>query len=187
MHTWIKILLMVAITTITLFMLVRIIKGYTARREAVARIQTLPEAIFPSLYGGMVKLTEYDRSKPVVIKYFHPECDYCRYEAREIAANAPGFSKLQLVMVTPDDSLQRVKQFIVGHNLLEVDNIEILIDRNNQFRNVFGRAILPSAYIYGPGHTLVKQFMGEASPDAILYLIQNMEKKNTDNHFLNNH
>lgn len=168
MRTWIKIFLPVAIAAIALFMLARVIKGYTARREAVARIQTLPKAIFPSLYGGMVKLTDYDRTKPVVIKYFHPECDYCRYEAREIAANATEFSKLQLVMVTPDDSLQRVKQFIAGHNLLEVDNIEILIDRDNHFRNVFGRAILPSAYIYGPGHTLVKQFQGETKPGAIL-------------------
>jgi len=181
MRTWIKIFLPVAIAAIALFMLARVIKGYTARREAVARIQTLPKAIFPSLYGGMVKLTDYDRTKPVVIKYFHPECDYCRYEAREIAANATEFSKLQLVMVTPDDSLQRVKQFIAGHNLLEVDNIEILIDRDNHFRKVFGRAVLPSAYIYGTDRKLVKEFIGETRPDAILSLIQNIEIKNTDN------
>lgn len=170
------------LAAVALFLLNRVIKGYTSRREAAARIQTLPDVMFPSLYGGMVNLTGFDPSKPVVIKYFHPECDYCRYEAREIAASAPEFSKLQLVMVTADNSPERVKQFIADYNLLEVDNIEILTDSDNRFKGIFGRAVLPSAYIYGTDRKLVKEFIGETRPDAILSLIQNIEIKNTDNH-----
>ncbi len=185
MRKWLKIIIPAALAAFALLMMSRVIKGYTARREAFSRIQTLPGARFPSLKGDTVSLTDFDDTKPLVIKFFHPECEYCRYEAREMASHAAAFSQVQVVMITPDDSLQRVAHFIAEHNLLEIDNIEFLTDRNNQFRSVFGKAELPSVYIYGPDQKLCGQFQGETRPEAILEIISAILKVNGDTLFTN--
>jgi len=179
MRKWFKVILPAVMATFALLMVFRVINGYTARREAFSRIQTLPDARFPSLNGEMVGFTDFDFTKPMVIRYFHPECEYCRYEAREMASHASAFSQVQVVMITPDDSVQRVARFIAEHNLLEIDNIEFLTDRDNQFRSVFGKAVLPSVYIYGPDQKLYGQFQGETKPEAILDVIYAIMKVKT--------
>jgi peroxiredoxin len=185
MRKWLKVIIPAVLAAFALLMMFRVIKGYTARREAFSRIQTLPDARFASLNGDMVSLTDFDYTKPMVIKYFHPECEYCRYEAREMASQASAFSQVQVVMITPDDSVQRVSRFIAEHNLLEIDNIEFLTDRNNQFRSVFGKAVIPSVYIYGPDQKLYGQFQGETRPEAILDVIYAILKVNEDTLIIN--
>ncbi len=180
MRKGLKIIIPAILAAFTLLMVIRIIRGYTARREAFSRIQTLPDARFASLNGDMVGFTDFDNTKPMVIRYFHPGCEYCRYEAREMASHAAAFSQVQVVMITPDDSVQRVERFIAEYNLLEIDNIEFLTDRNNQFRSVFGKAVLPSVYIYGPDQKLCGQFQGETRPEAILEIISAILKVNGD-------
>jgi peroxiredoxin len=179
MRKWFKVILPAVLASFALLMVFRVINGYTARREAFTRIQTLPDARFSSLNGEMVGFTDFDFTKPMVIRYFHPECEYCRYEAREMASHASAFSQVQVVMITPDDSAQRVARFIAEHNLLEIDNIEFLTDRNNQFRSVFGKAVIPSVYIYGTDQTLYGQFQGETRPEAILDVIYAILKVKT--------
>ncbi len=185
MRKGLKIIIPAVLAAFALLMVFRVIKGYTARREAFSRMQTLPGAKFPSLKGDTVSLTDFDDTRPLVIRYFHPGCEYCRYEAREMASHAPAFSQVQVVMITPDDSLQRVARFIAEHNLLEIDNIEFLTDSHGQFRRVFGKAVLPSVYIYGPDQKLCGQFQGETRPEAILEIISAILKVNVDTSFIN--
>lgn len=170
MRTRIKVIIPVLMALVAL-LLMSVIRTYISQKEALVRVQSLPDAVFPSLYGGAVRLTSFDHQKPVVIKYFHPECAYCRFEAREMAARASDFSDTQILMITPDDSIKRVERFIAEHNLLEIDNIEFLTDRDNHFRSIFGKAVLPSVYIYGPDQKLAGHFQGETMPEAILEVI----------------
>jgi len=53
--------------------------------------QTLPNAKFVSLLSDSVMLADFDNNKTLVLVYFHPECEHCRYEAEEIGINAPEF------------------------------------------------------------------------------------------------
>lgn len=71
-------------------------------------------------------------------------------------------------MITSDDSLQRVKSFCETNKLWEVDNIEVLIDTENKFKTVFGKAVIPSVYIYGTDRKLKKHYLGETRIDLIL-------------------
>ena len=160
----------------TVFLSIKVIKGYIARRNAEIRIQSIPDVSFPSLYGDPVNLRSFDQSRPLVIKYFHPECDFCRYEASVMASSAAAFAWIQVVMITSDDSLRRVERFVNEYHLHEIDNIQFLVDRNSRFRETFGRAILPSVYIFGTDQKLAGQFLGETHPEIILNLLMKESK-----------
>lgn len=158
---------------LTGFMLQKVGKGYIERKDAETRIQTLPSVLFKSLSETPVNLHDFDQTTPLVIIYFHPECEHCRYEAQEIGQNAPAFHHFQLVMITPDDSLQRVEEFCSEYHLWELENLEILLDTENQFKKVFGNAVIPSVYIYATNRKLIKNFFGETKPEAIIHATKN--------------
>lgn len=150
------------------FLVFQIIQGLNEKKEAEERIQFLPPAKFVSLVGDSVNLQDFDHKKPMVIIFFHPECDYCHYEAKEIGQNPNAFNNCQLVMITADDSLQRIEQFCNEYNLWEIDNLEVLQDKENRFKKIFGKAVTPSVYIYDENQKLTKRFLGETKPEAII-------------------
>ncbi|QIA09590.1 peroxiredoxin family protein [Draconibacterium halophilum] len=132
------------------------------------QMQMLPKACFYSLLGDSICIDEFDSQKNLVMIYFHPECEHCQYEAQEIGQNAIAFSSCQLLMITSDDSIPRVEDFCNNYNLWELENFEILLDKQNHFKEVFGRAVIPSVYIYDKEQKLKKQFLGETKPEAII-------------------
>lgn len=172
MRKYLKIGLLVILPIILGYSTYWIIRGYKEKKATEERIQTLPKVDFFSLTGNLVNLHAYDEPKSLVIIYFHPKCEHCQYEAKEIGQNALAFSNCQLVMITADDSLQRIEKFCAEYNLWEVDNIEILLDKENQFKNTFGKALIPSVYIYDKERKLKKLYLGETKPEAIITLIQ---------------
>ncbi|MBN1986333.1 MAG: redoxin domain-containing protein [Prolixibacteraceae bacterium] len=173
MRRIVKYLIIVIIGFTVGFLIVHIINRYGEKKEAETRIQSLPCVSFNSISGIPVNLHEFDQTKPLIIIYFHPECEHCRYEAREIGQNAPAFHHFQLVMVAPDDSLQRVEKFCSETHLWELENLEILLDTENQFKKVFGNAVIPSVYIYATNRKLIKIFFGETKPQAIINATKN--------------
>ena len=172
MRQTLKFIIIALLLAVVGFLIYNVATGYKSRKEVEQRIQTLPDIAFKSITGASVNLHSFDKTKPLVIIYFHPECEHCHYEAKEIGQNATAFKNCQLVMVTADDSTKRVEQFCNTHNLWEVDNIEILFDRENLFKKTFGKAIIPSVYIYSKTRELKKQFLGETKPEAIIKEMQ---------------
>jgi hypothetical protein len=71
-------------------------------------------------------------------------------------------------LVTYDDSLKRLENFCSEYHLWEVDNLEVLLDHGNHFNKTFGKTVAPSVFIYGSDRKLIKQFLGETKPEAII-------------------
>lgn len=145
-------------------------KSYLFKKEIEEQVQTLQHCGFRSLTGEEVFLDEFDPAQPTVIIYFHPECEHCQYEAREIGFNADKFKGTNLLMVTPDDSIKRLEDFVLKNNLTELNNFDLLLDKNYAFKKYFGTAIIPSVFIY-KNHKLLKKYSGETKIDAILNVI----------------
>ena len=150
---------------------IKIVVGYKMKKEAEERILNLPDAIFKNTQGSLVSLLAFDHSKPVVIIYFHPDCEHCQYEAGEVARNASAFQNCQLIMVSATDSIPKVEKFTSDYHLREVDNIQLLVDGHGQFKKVFGKAILPSVYIYDKTRKLKRKFLGEVKIEAVIAAI----------------
>ncbi len=172
MRKTLKFIIIIMLFAVVGFLIYNVATGYKNKKEAEQRIQTLPDIAFKSITGVSVNLHDFDETKPLIIVYFHPECEHCHYEAKEIGNNATAFKNCQLIMVTADDSTKRVEKFCNTHNLWEVDNIEVLFDRENLFKKTFGKAIIPSVYIYDKNQKLKKQFLGETKPEAIIKEMQ---------------
>jgi len=147
--------------------------GYKKKKDAGARIQNLPDATFKNTLGNPVNLQDFDHSKPIVIIYFHPDCEHCQYEAGEVARNASAFQNSQLIMVSATDSIPEIEKFASDYHLHEIDNIQILVDGHGQFKKVFGKAVLPSVYIYSNDRKLKKRFPGEVKIEAVLMELNN--------------
>lgn len=150
------------------YLLIRISGDYNDKKEAEKRVQTLPEAQFISLTGDSVNLHDFNPEIPMIIIYFRPDCDYCRYEAREIGQNAAAFQNCLMIMITSDDSVKRVENFCIDNHLCEITNFEVLFDSGSQFEKIFGQTKVPAIFIYGSGRELKKQFFGETKPEALL-------------------
>ncbi len=150
------------------YLIYNVTAGYKKSKIAEQKAQTLPNVQFTSLEGVLVNLQSYDKTIPLIIIYFHPECEHCQYEAGEIGQNAAAFKNCQLVMVTADDSLKRINQFCNNYHLWEVDNLEVLQDKKYLFKKTFGKAVVPSVYIYNSERKLKKKFLGETKPEAII-------------------
>ena len=160
---------------VSCWLVTRTYQLYQAKKETENHIQTLQHGCFESLNGGQICIDEFDPRKPTVIIYFHPECEHCQYEASEIGKNPERFGKVNTIMVTPDDSIKRVEVFAIKYRLWEVDNLTILLDRKNQFKNQFGASIIPSVFIYGSDKKLLKMYKGEVQMKVIVQIIEGNE------------
>ena len=175
MRKFIRILLLFFFSIIIVYLSYCIYKKFNERKAAEIRIQTLPDAQFYSLEGDSVNIQSFDKNRPLVIIYFHPNCEYCQYEAKEIGQNANLLSKLQLIMITSKDSKLAVENFCNKYHLWEVDNIEILIDKENNFEKTFSKVIIPSIYIYDENQKLKSRFLGETKLETITNEIINLK------------
>jgi len=144
---------------------------YQSKKLAETRIQTIQHCCLESLEGKPVCIDEFDPQLPTVIIYFHPECEHCQYEAKEIGIHASEFANTNLLMATPDRSIQRIKDFATQNHLWVIDNFNLLLDKTDAFNRHFGTATIPSVFIY-KNKKLVKKYIGETKIEAILKIIE---------------
>lgn len=148
---------------------------YREKKDAEEKVQTLQHCCFESQQGGPTCLDGFNPNQPTVIIYFNPECEHCQYEATEIGRQPDRFAKANMILITPDDSTQRIEAFADKYKLWQVDNLVILYDRKSQFRKYFGTSVFPSVFIYGKDKRLKKQFIGEVKMEAVLKIIDGNE------------
>ena len=168
MKKLLKYLIIILLLVVGLWLGTSTYQRYHSKKESEQRVQTLQHTCFSSLSGEQVCLDEFDSKKPTVIIYFSPECEHCQYEAAEIGQQAEQFAKANTILVTPELSVEKVKAFARAYHLDQVDNLAILLDRNNQFRNHFSMAVFPSVFIYGIDKKLIKMYKGETKIEAII-------------------
>lgn len=173
MRQYIKYFLLTKFLIIIGLLVFIILKSYNEKTKLQIQIQTIPKIEFFSLNQQVIKIEDFSSEMPLILIYFHPECDHCHYEAQEIGQNATAFENCQMIMITSDDSIPRVEDFFNKHHLWELENIDVLLDKNNTFKKTFGKAIIPSVYIYDKERRLKKQFLGETKPEAIINVINN--------------
>ena len=173
MKKLLKYLVGIVLLTVASFLVLHTYQSYKTKKESGAKIQTLQHFSFESVNGDQIWIDGFNPEQPTVIVYFHPECEHCQYEASEIGKQAERFGKVNMIMVTPDDSTKRVEDFAIKYRLWEVDNLAILLDRKNQFKNQFGASVIPSVFIYSSNKKLLKMYKGETKIDAIINSIDN--------------
>lgn len=155
------------------------IQKQTIKQQVEKTIQELPDFSFYTLsedtltYGNSAK-------KSTLIIYFHPECEHCQYEAKQLLLHKEQFSATQIMMVSPAP-LADIQQFKSDYQLNDIEPLQVLWDKDRKFEAYFGVATFPTVLIYNTENKLQKKYKGEVKIEAILKHIEKEESKKVTN------
>ncbi|HUW93121.1 MAG TPA: TlpA disulfide reductase family protein [Bacteroidales bacterium] len=134
--------------------------------ETAERVRTLPDFTFPTVEGGLFSSTEITKG-PLLITYFHPECEHCQYEISSLFESDLLDGNLKVVLVSYA-CRTRIKEFMQQFNTERDTLLWVLSDTSLAFREIFGTEIIPSNFIYDKNLELVKVLKGEIRTETIL-------------------
>lgn len=174
MKTILKYIFSALLLATGIFLTLHIFKSHQTKKEIDCRIQSLQHCCFESLSGGQMCIDEFNPDQPTIIMYFHPECEHCQYESGEIGRQKEQFEKVNMILITPDNSVKRVEAFARRYHLWEIDNLTILLDQNNRFKSHFGTQVVPTLIIYGLDKKLLVMFKGEVQMKAVIKAVKTL-------------
>ncbi|HOW41810.1 MAG TPA: redoxin domain-containing protein [Bacteroidales bacterium] len=141
-----------------------IVKVEKAKNSA-EKVKTLPSFNLVTLEGNIFNSNEVEKG-PLLIVYFHPECEHCQYEISSLFENDLQSKAVKVLFVSnarPDSIRRFMKPFDINS-----ENIHILTDTSAVFTEMFGIHVVPVIILYDENLKLVKYFKGEVRTDAIL-------------------
>ncbi|MDF1550099.1 MAG: redoxin domain-containing protein [Bacteroidales bacterium] len=134
----------------------------------IENIQVLPLFSFNELNSSEI-FTDSDiaQNKPLLIIYFHPECEFCSEQANEISQKIQEFNPYQILYIS-NARASAIDSFVNNYGLAGKVNIIFLQDKDLIFNDIFGRSGVPVSFVYNKNKELVKQFKGEAKIEELL-------------------
>lgn len=128
-------------------------------------IQSIPNLVFYDLNGDTISFNR-NNPKAKVIVYFHPNCEHCQYETKELIKNEEKFTNTEILMISPAP-IGELKEFIQFYKINQSNTIRILWDKDQEFEEKFGPCIYPTVFIY-KYNQLQKKYVGEVKIETIL-------------------
>lgn len=161
---------------LTLGLLIFLIGGTMIRKvkaeEAADKIRSLPDLVMKDIMGNFFK-TDQITSGPLLITFFHPECDHCRYEISSLVSGDLLDSQLTILLVSYAESAE-IQVFMQHIGIMDASIMHILLDTDFKMSDLYGANVMPSNFIYDKELRLVKVFKGATQPETILkYLNEN--------------
>lgn len=98
---------------------------------------------------------------------FNTDCEHCQYEATEISKNNEQFKNAQILFISYEE-IKTIKTFAEKYKLNNISNIHVLKTSTDALFKTFGSLSIPSIYIYDKNDKLLKNYKGEAKPEAII-------------------
>jgi hypothetical protein len=151
------------------YLIINIINRVKTENQIKVNYYKLPTFSFYTLNNTLFKSVTI-KEGPILIIYFHPECEHCQYELSEIVKSQLVHTNLWILLVTPAE-INSVLKFKKEINLIDSDKLITLIDEKGEFQGLFGRTIIPTSIIYDKDLRLVKIFNGEVRPETIQKMI----------------
>jgi len=133
--------------------------------QAADRIEILPGFTLPTMNGELFNSGNIT-SGPILITYFHPECEHCQYEISSILSSKLPEEDLNIILISNADPNQ-VELFVRQFDFKNDPRLWILYDSSQVFSRIFGTEIIPSNYIYDSDRHLVKIVKGEITVETI--------------------
>lgn len=162
--------LIIASISIVLIMLVGgIVAKVIKANDSAERIKTLPSFTLESLDGNIFSSDDLEKG-PLLIVYFHPECEYCQYEISTLISNDIQSRGIKILLVS-NARPEAIRKFMEPFDI-NSENFNILSDTSVVFSEMFGIHTVPVNILYDVNLKLVKYFKGEVKTETILnYLV----------------
>ncbi len=151
------------------------------KKQIESAIQRLPVLSFYTL--NQTDFTyKNSKDKSTLIIYFHPDCEHCQYEVKQLFLNKEQFHKTQILLISPA-SLTAIKQFNTDYQLDKIEPLKLLWDKDGKFDTYFGISTFPTVLIYDSNNKLRKRYKGEVKIEAILKHLSIEKVENLTNQF----
>lgn len=132
-------------------------------------IQSLPDFTFFTLDGKPFKSSDI-KAGPVLIAYYHPECEHCQYEINGLFNKLEKINETKILLISFAER-DSINAFFRDRMSQMNENIILLIDDSLSFKTYFSTSVVPSTFIYDKELKLKKMYKGEVKPDAIIDLL----------------
>lgn len=159
-------ILLVLVGGFVIFLIAGIMTKKAKAEQAAEKISTLPAVVMRDMSGNYFN-TDQVSSGPLLITFFHPECEHCKYEVSSLVSTDVISSQLTILLVTYSDSTE-VQIFMREIGNVDALNMHILLDHDFRMSDLFGADVLPSNFIYNKELELVKVLKGTTRPETIL-------------------
>jgi thiol-disulfide isomerase/thioredoxin len=159
----------IIISTAVIIFLFLIWGVYSKKIGAAAdaeKIRVFPDFTLPDVNGEAFNSRQVTAG-PVLITYFHPECEHCQDEISSILHSELLGENLKILFISYADRDQ-IDLFFRQFDLNVASSIRILYDTSFVFKDIFGTEIIPANYIYDKDLQLVKTMKGKASMATII-------------------
>jgi Thiol-disulfide isomerase and thioredoxins len=158
------------IAVVFLFLIVASVILIKKKHDFKKTIVDMPEfCILQSVDSVLFCSTQLEKNKPVVLMYFHPECEICHNEARQLQQKQERIENIQWILVSyaERDSLN---QFASTYQLNAIPYLTMLMDLQFELHDFLQVKGVPSCYIYDGHHKLVKVLQGAVKLENIILL-----------------
>jgi thiol-disulfide isomerase/thioredoxin len=171
MKKTLMLVIVIIITGLITFLIIGIIAKTNKGKIAKEMIKTLPVFSLKTL-NDTVFWSDQIKEGPVLVLFFHPECEHCQYEIKTLFKNRHETPGIRVLLISNAEK-EAIRNFLKENNLLDYPGLSTLIDESFSFRDYFGTELVPATFIYDKKLKLVRYFQGEVRPETILkYLRQ---------------
>jgi len=157
----------VIIIVFVLVFIMSIAKLIVAKEQQEKFISQIPIFSFTDMNGKSFSNRHInENNQKFIINYFSPNCEHCQSMARQYVRDSNKLKNVQIMMVTSSIRQLAVK-FINDYEIKRLSNVNVVIDTNYQFQQIFKKGVVPSFFIYEKDQ-LVNQLIGDVKIDLLL-------------------
>ncbi len=160
-----KVLLLIPILFIVLFACA-ILRRKAQTDSDAERISILPALVLTDLDGNKYNTSQLS-SGPLLVTFFHPECDHCRYELTSLMTDGSFNRNVEVLLISYEEET-KIRSFIKELRLSDLPNVHVVHDQDYKLSHLFGATIIPANFIYNDSLFLVKRFKGSVKPETIM-------------------
>ena len=161
-----KILVVTMMLFVAIFM-IAIAKLIVAKSQQEHFISNIPVFSFTDMNDRSFTNKHINaNNQKFIINYFSPNCEHCQSMAKLYVRDSHKLKNVQIMMVT-STTKQLAAKFILDYQIQLLPNINVVIDTNYQFQQIFKKGVVPSFFIYEKDQ-LVNQLIGDVKIDLLL-------------------
>ena len=140
------------------------------KRDFRRSIAVMPEFCLPQARDSILFCSEqFEKGKPIVVMYFHPECDFCHAKAKQLQQGKGKVAEIKWVLVSYAER-DSVKKFMETYGLADISNIVVLVDSQLYLYDRLHVEKIPTYFIYNRDHHLVPVKRGDSKLETIIRL-----------------
>ena len=110
--------LLLGVGSLIAWMLWQTLHRVEKKQQIAATVQQLPNVSLLALDSTSFSLSEAVGNRAAVLFFFHPDCEHCQSEARQVRENAGALSAAKLIWISYEN-LSRLREFNEEYKLTE--------------------------------------------------------------------